>query len=92
MITMNLPQFVSELKQPGDVRVNDRTDIIQLRFANAVNTAALDDLVCDALFVDPIRRDHDKHGCTLELAKRDKPGHCSDMRLVSAGSSVRYVC
>lgn len=92
MITMNLPQFVDQLQQLGDVHVSDHADTIQLRFGTAVNTEALDDLVCDALFVDPIRREHDKSGCTLELGKRDKPRHASDMRVIGAGTSVRYVC
>jgi hypothetical protein len=92
MITMNILDFVAQLGQLGDLRVVDRADTIHVHFATAVNTEALDDLVCDALFVDPIGREQDDQGCTLELAKRNKPRHTSDMRVVGSGTSVRYEC
>ena len=92
MISMNLPQLVLQLKQLGDVRVVDRTDTIQLHFASGVNIDALDELVCDALFADPLGRERDRHGCMLELGKREKLRHSSDMRVVGTGSSVRYEC
>jgi hypothetical protein len=92
MITTNLPQFVNQLMQLGDVRVSDRMDTIQLHFATGVNVEELDELVCDALFVDPLGRKQNEHGCTLEVAKRDKLRHASDMRVVSAENSARYEC
>lgn len=92
MITTNLPEFVKQLRQLGDVRVIDRMDTIELRFATAVNMDALDELVCDALFVDPLGREQNKRGCTLEVAKRSKLRHASEMRVVGADSSARYEC
>lgn len=92
MITTNLPDFVSQLHQFGDVRVMDHLDTIELRFTNTVNTEALDELVCDALFVDPLGREAKGRGWTLELAKRKKLRHSSDMRVVGSGSSARYEC
>jgi hypothetical protein len=92
MITMNLPQFLVQLNEIGDVRVMDRIDTIELHFAHGVNTDDLDDLVCDALFVDPLGREHHERGCTIALGKRDKLRHSSDMRVVGSGRSVKYVC
>jgi len=92
MITTNLPEFVNQLQQLGEVRVLDHMDTIELRFPPSVNTEALDDLVCDALFVDPLGRELNEAGCTLELAKRDRLRHSSDMRVVGSSRSARYEC
>jgi len=92
MITTNLPEFVNQLQRLGDVRVMDHMDTIELRFPPTVNTKALDDLVCDALFVDPLGRRMDDRGCTLEVAKRTKLRASSDMRVVGSANSARYEC
>lgn len=92
MITTNLPEFVNQLNKLGDVHVHDGIDTIELRFANAVNTEELDELVCDALFVDPLGREQNEKGCTLEVAKRSNLRHSSDMRVIGGSGSARYVC
>lgn len=92
MITTNLPELVNQLRQLGDVRVLDHLDTIELHVSSSVNTDALDELVCDALFVDPLGRKANERGCTLELAKRNKLRPASDMRVVGSGSSARYEC
>ena len=92
MITTNLPQFVNQLQRLGDVRVIDHLDTIELRFSPSVDIKALDDLVCDAIFVDPLGRKMDVHGCTLEVAKRSKLRSSSDMRVIGSGNSARFEC
>jgi hypothetical protein len=92
MISTNLPELYHQLQELGDVRVKDSMDTIELHFAATVNTEALDDLVCDALFVDPIRRYADKRGCILELGKRSELRRSSDMRVLHSGSAARYAC
>jgi hypothetical protein len=92
MISTNLPELYRQLQELGDVSVMDRIDTIELHFSAPVNTDALDDLVCDALFVDPIRRYQDKRGCILELGKRSDLRQSSDMRVARSGSAARYAC
>lgn len=92
MISTNLPELVRQLQQLGDVRVMDRLDTIEVHVDSSADVDALDDLVCDALFVDPLGRKADQRGCTLELAKRDTLRHTSDMQVLNIGSAVRYAC
>ena len=92
MISTNLPELVYQLQQLGDVRVMDRLDTIELHVATTSDLEAVDDLVCDALFVDPLGRKANPLGCILELAKRDTLRHSSDMRVLDSGSAVRYSC
>jgi hypothetical protein len=92
MISTNLPDFVRQLQQLGDVRVMDRLDTIEVHVHTTGELDALDDLVCDALFVDPLGRTTNQRGYILELAKRDTLRHTSDMRVLDAGSAVRYAC
>jgi len=92
MISTNLPELVRQLQELGDVRVMDHLDSIELHLAVTVNTEALDDLVCDALFVDPLGRNETKRGCIPELAKRRTLRPASDMRVLRSEGGVHYVC
>jgi hypothetical protein len=92
MVSTNLLEFYQQLQTLGDVRVKDHMDTIELHFAGTVNTEALDDIVCDALFVDPIKRYSDQRGCILELGKRSMLRPSTELRLERSGNVVRYTC
>lgn len=90
MITTNLPQFVHQLTLLGDVRVHDGMDTIEIQVAKPVDVHEVDDLVCDALFADPIERKEDAHGWVLQLNKRSQLRGASDMRVVQGRGSMSY--
>lgn len=84
MITTNLPEFVNLLNQLGNVNVHDSEDGIELRVAKPVDVDEVDDLVCDALFADPVSRTEGPHDWTIQLWKRSQLRPSSDMRVVAA--------
>lgn len=83
MITTNLPEFVNLLNQLSNVNVHDSEDGIELRVAKPVDVEEVDDLVCDALFVDPVSRTEGPHDWTIQLWKRSQLRASSDMRVVA---------
>ncbi|MBP7513315.1 MAG: hypothetical protein KA791_02135 [Flavobacteriales bacterium] len=90
MITTNLPAFIDLLNGLCDVQVHDSMDGIELHIAKPVNVEEMDDLVCDALFVDPISRTEGPLAWTINLWKRDDLRTASDMRVVGNGITSRY--
>ncbi|MFZ1686413.1 MAG: hypothetical protein WAU70_03265 [Flavobacteriales bacterium] len=90
MITTNLPEFVNLLNELGNVTVHDSMDGIELHIAKPVNVEDMDDLVCDALFADPVSRIEDQHGWTINMWKRDQLRASSDMRVVTSGATNKY--
>lgn len=90
MITTNLPEFVSLLNKLGNVTVHDGMDSIELRVDKPVNVEEVDDLVCDALFADPVGRTESQYGWTIEMFKRGHLRPSSDMRVVKARGGSRY--
>jgi hypothetical protein len=90
MITTNLPSLVDLLNELGNTDVHDTIDTIELRVAKPVNVEELDDLVCDALFADPISRTEGPHEWTINLWKRSDLRVASDMRVVAGGITSRY--
>lgn len=90
MITTNLPEFIQLLNQLGDVRVHDTMDAIELRILKPVNVLEVDDLVCDALFVDPIGRTEGPYGWTIDLWKRNDLRASTDMRVIPMGATGIY--
>jgi hypothetical protein len=91
MITTNLPQLVQELNALGQVRVHDHADTIELEVSKPVDVAQLDDLVCDALFADPVEREEGASGWTLHLWKRSQLRSASDMHVVPGPRRSGYV-
>lgn len=91
MITTNLPEFITLLNELGNVSVHDREGSIELHVGKPVNVLEVDDLVCDALFADPIGRKENEHGWIIQLWKRDDLRHASDMRVEGSGVSSKYV-
>lgn len=83
MITTNLPQFVHQLNILGLVHVHDSADSIDVEVSKPVDVQEVDELVCDALFVDPVRRLEGASGWTIHLLKRDNPRSASDLRVVN---------
>ncbi len=74
----------------GDVRVLDRTDSIVLHVEKPVDIGDVDDLVCDALFADPLLREEAEDHWTIKLFKRQSLRHASDMRVIPNGDDSRY--
>jgi hypothetical protein len=90
MITTNMPQLVQQLSMLGDVSVHDTLDGIQLKVEHVKDIGGVDDLLCDALFADPLKREADAYGWTIHLYKREHLRPASDMRTIEKGGTVRY--
>ncbi len=90
MITTNMPQLVQQIRMLGDVRVLDRNDSIVLHVEKPVAIEDVDDLVCDALFADPLMREEAEDHWTIKLWKRENLRHAGDMRVVPNGTATRY--
>ena len=90
MITTNLPQFVEQLNMLSDVQVHDGMDTIEIRVAKPVDVQQLDDMVCDAIFADPLARKENAYGWTVHLGKRSHLRGASDMRVVHGKGQIGY--
>ncbi|MEO8590021.1 MAG: hypothetical protein ABI432_11660 [Flavobacteriales bacterium] len=91
MVTTNLLQLVHELDRLGAVRVNDHLDTIELRVAKPVDLGEVDDLVCDALFVDPLDRREGMNDWTIRLYKLDHLRKASDLDVKPVNGRSIYV-
>lgn len=91
MITTNILEFVQQLNRLGDVKVHDGLDTIELQVAKPVDVSEVDDLVCDALFIDPVARTENQYGWTIHLDKREGLRHASDMRVEFNRGRMGYV-
>ncbi len=90
MITTNLPEFITLLNELSNVSVHDSGDGLELYVAKPVNIDDMDDLICDAIFADPIGRTEGVHEWVVRLWKRSDLRGASDMRSVSDGRSITY--
>jgi hypothetical protein len=90
MITTNMPQLVEHLRMLGDVRVLDRMDSIVLHVEKPVDIEHVDDLVCDALFADPLLREEAEDHWTIKLYKRESLRQAGDLLVIPNGGSSRY--
>ncbi len=89
MVTTNILQLVNELDRLGAVRIQDHMDTIDLHVAKPVDMEQVDDLICDALFVDPMDRREGVYDWTIRLMKRSQLRSGSDMSVKqSPGRSV----
>ena len=91
MITTNLPQLVQQLNAIAPVRVHDHLDTIDLEMSSSVPMDQLDDLICDAIFADPLERELQGDRCIVRLGKRSNLRNASDMHLILGGYSTGYV-
>jgi hypothetical protein len=91
MITTNLPQLVQEITALGQVRVHDHLDTIELEVLGSIDVEQLDDLVCDALFTDPLEREEGPDGWTIHLGKRNQLRNASDMHVIAGPRRTGYV-
>ena len=91
MVTTNLPQLVHELHLLGAVRIKDHMDTIELHVAKPIDLHEVDDLLCDALFVDPMDRREDAHAWTIQLYKRDHLRGASDMAVKKVDDRSVYL-
>jgi hypothetical protein len=90
MITTNMPQLVQHLRMLGDVRVLDRMDSIVLHVEKPVDIQVVDDLVCDALFADPLLREEAEDHWTIKLYKRENLRQSGELLVVPQGGASRY--
>src|SRR5690606_4491325 len=90
MITTNMPQLVQHLRMLGDVRVLDRMDSIVLHVEKPVAIEAVDDLVCDALFADPLLREEAEDHWTIKLYKRENLRQAGDLLVIPNGGTSKY--
>jgi hypothetical protein len=91
MITTNLLQLVQELNAFGPVSVHDHLETIDLEMPSSVPMDQLDDLICDAIFADPLDRETKGANCVVHLAKRSNLRSASDMHLIRGLQSTGYV-
>ncbi len=91
MITTNLPQLVQELNVFGTVNVHDHIETIDLEMPASVPMDQLDDLICDAIFADPLEREVQGERCVVHLGKRSNLRGASDMHVVLGLNSTGYV-
>ncbi len=93
MITANMPQLVQQLNSLGYVNVHDTSVKTILHISAAKDMDQVDDLVCDALFVDPTKRVSTADGWDIHLEKRDRAREAAaDIRVVPSGKgSMRYI-
>ena len=91
MITTNLPQLVQELNALGPVTVHDHLDTIELELHASFPMHELDDLICDAIFTDPLARQIKGDRCLVHLAKRSDLRSASDLEMVCGRYSTVYV-
>lgn len=93
MITANMPQLVQQLNSLGHVSVHDTSDRTIVHIAAAKDINQVDDLVCDALFVDPTKRVCTADGWDIHLEKRDRAREAAaDISVVPSGKdSMRYI-
>ena len=91
MITTNLPQLVQELNTFGPVSVHDHLETIDLEIPASVPMDQLDDLICDAIFADPLEREVKGDHCVVHLGKRSNLRGASDMHLILGLYSTGYV-
>jgi hypothetical protein len=74
----------------GDVRVLDRNDSIVLHVEKPVTIEEVDDLVCDALFADPLLREEAEDHWTIKLYKRENLRQAGDLDLIPKGAQIQY--
>ena len=91
MITTNLPHLVRELHPLGLLSVHDHLDTMELLLPATVDTNELDDIICDAIFADPMQRVLVGGRWVVLLAKRSELRGASDMRSVPGEGRVGYV-
>jgi len=91
MVTTNLLQLVNQHEHLGAVNVHDHLDTIELRVAKPVDVEAIDDLVCDALFVDPVDREEGLFNWVIQLQKRENLRGASDMNILDGAKRSLYV-
>ena len=91
MITTNLPGLVQELHALGLISVHDHLETIELELPANVDLSKLDDLICDALFADPLERGLKGDRCVVLLGKRSELRGASDMQAVQGFDKVGYI-
>lgn len=91
MSTTNMPQLVQHLQKLADVHVHDTMDAIELDVSNVADINCVDELLCDALFADPLDREPARYGWRIHLAKRNGLRGAGDMQVLPENGTMRYV-
>jgi len=71
----------------ADANIHDSGEQLDLLVRKPVNIALVDDLICDALFAEPLHREESDRSFVIRLLKLDRPRQSGDMVLmpISAG-------
>ena len=91
MVTTNLSQLVGMFNSFGSVYVHDHLDTIELEIQKPVDISMVDDLICDALFVDPLDRKEERRSWTIRLAKRVDPRHSGELLVDEQPTKFKYL-
>lgn len=90
MVTTNLPQLVTALSMLTTVHVHDTQERIELTISDPEHIQDVDDLMCDALFVDPVSRKQDHDQWIIRMDKRAALRGASDLDLKSKAGTTWY--
>lgn len=66
-------------------------DTIDVELQKPIDIARVDDLICDALFVDPLERTEQSRSYVIRLGKREGLRRCADLRTVDVGGRSNYI-
>lgn len=91
MVTTDLPQLVAQLDRFASVSVHDHLDTIDVEVQKPIDISMVDDLMCDALFVDPLDRTEHARSFIIRLGKRDRTRRCGDLRAEDRNGKSRYI-
>lgn len=82
ILSTNMPQLAKQLYQLGMGSLKDTHGQLVLKVPLVVDVQIVDDLICDAVFEDPIERVLDGDGWVIYLTKRDRNRPPADEMLV----------
>ena len=91
MVTTDLTQLVEQFNRFGFVDVHDHLDTIDVELQKPIDIARVDDLICDALFVDPLERTEHRRSYTIRLGKREGLRSCADLRTEDLDGRSNYI-
>lgn len=92
MLTANMPQLVQQLNRIADVQVHDTAEQVELRMPSNTDIKEVDDVLCDALFVEPVQRTSTAHGWIIQLNKLARPRKVlNELKIATQGCVSIYL-
>ena len=91
MITTNMPALMEQLEMIADAHMHDTGEELDLVVRKPVDITLVDDLICDALFVEPLHRVEGERTYVIRLLKLDRQRHSGEMVLTPVSADrVHY--